>query len=291
MTRLPLLLAAIAVAAPAAAQSQPQSSAPDLDTKPPAKVQSLLENCDAHKFETFVDATVDGKPHRSKVKLCGKEGQSDAEWIGTLKDAIAKLDANTEMEAPVRDQIVTAIRAEIARLQSGGTELARGEPVLVPRGLKTSSAPLSDDYTMLPPLPTKPTAPTSVLGSATAGIAGAKAKGGVALPLIATGPKPKLDFTCIGADFPGGGPCVTLNRDTIVTVRSGEAVAEPVSLRFIRGGSEHGEIDLGALRKGQTVRFTLPQQVCSGVVTSEVEVAVMRSGQFTGREGPYLLHC
>src|SRR5690242_12540583 len=102
---------AAAVAAPAKKAAKPADA-------PNAAVKQLLDNCDAHKFETTVDATIDGEPHRSKVKLCGKDGQSDADWIGTLKDAIAKLDANKDMDASVRTQIETAINAEIARLQS-----------------------------------------------------------------------------------------------------------------------------------------------------------------------------
>src|SRR5438105_9186273 len=82
----------------------------------PAAVPQLMQSCDAHKFETIVHAVVDGATHDSKVKLCGVEGQSDAEWINTLRDAIRKLDANKEMNPPVRDQIVTAIQLEISRL-------------------------------------------------------------------------------------------------------------------------------------------------------------------------------
>src|SRR5438105_8116102 len=87
----------------------------------PAAVPQLMQSCDAHKFETIVHAVVDGQPRDSKVKLCGVEGQSDSAWIKTLRDAIAKLEANKEMDAPVRNQIVTAIQTEISRLMIVGS--------------------------------------------------------------------------------------------------------------------------------------------------------------------------
>src|SRR5881275_1578461 len=96
---------------------------------PDSAAAKIVQNCDAHKFETVVHEMVDGQPHQSKVKLCGKTGQSDDEWIGTLKDAISKLNANKEMAEAVRDQIVSALNSEILRLETGirssGRESAR----------------------------------------------------------------------------------------------------------------------------------------------------------------------
>ena len=64
-----LMIAAAAGAGLAAAAV----AAPAKDASPPAgKARQLVENCDAHKFETVVTDEVDGKPHQSKVKLCGK---------------------------------------------------------------------------------------------------------------------------------------------------------------------------------------------------------------------------
>jgi len=100
---LTLLVAAPLVAAP------PRKATPKRPSAP-APEQKLIQNCDAHKFETVVDTMVDGQPRKSKVKLCGVEGQSDAEWIGTLKDAIRKVEANKEMPGAQREQIVAAMR-------------------------------------------------------------------------------------------------------------------------------------------------------------------------------------
>jgi hypothetical protein len=282
MTRFAILSAVLLLATPAAAQDKaPASEAPN------PKLESLLQNCDAHKFETTVESTVDGKPHRSKVKMCGTEGQSDADWIGTLNDAVAKLEANKEMAADTRDQIVTAIRAEIARLNSVST--AKVNDTLPPGRSSASSEPLSNDYSVLPPLPNTAPPPVRILPPAAEAAAGAA-------PAVAATPKPamanpRLAFSCMNADYPGGGPCVTLTRDTVVTLRAPNAVPAGLSLRFVRQGDARAELALGAMRKGGSVRLSLPQPVCSGVLTSEVEMQVVGGGQVLDRQGPYLLRC
>lgn len=302
MTRFAIFSAALVLAIPAVAQGQPQTP-PKGDSgtaAPNAKLESLLENCDAHKFETMVDSVVEGQPHRSKVKMCGKEGQSDADWIATLKDAIAKLDANKDMPASTREQIVSAINAEIARLSSLGT--TGNDTLPASRSASQSSAPLSNDYTLLPPLKTTAPPPPRVLPPADEAALAASAT-----PAASTAPKaqaaappppskpavanPRLSFSCINPDYPGGGPCVTLGRDTIVTVKAPAAVAGGLSLRFVRQGDARAELPLGPLRKGQTVRVDLPRAVCSGVVTSEVVMQVVGGGQVLDRQGPYLLRC
>src|SRR4030095_9173585 len=85
---------------------------------PPPEAEALIANCNAHKFETTVKKVVDGKPRKSQVKLCGKAGQSDAAWVFTLKDAVAKVAANDKMPGDVRVQISTALDAEIERIEA-----------------------------------------------------------------------------------------------------------------------------------------------------------------------------
>jgi hypothetical protein len=287
MTSLTIALAALLAAAPAGAQDAPAKAAPD------AKLQTLLESCDAHKFETTVETTVDGKPHRSKVKMCGKEGQSDADWITTLKDAIAKLEANEGMDPAVRSQIVDAVNAEISRIETGGTHTAAAPPPLKPRA-QAAPAPLAEDYSVLPPLPT-PKTPSRSAAPATAAtangvVAAAPAAPRILAPVVAA-PKPRLAFTCISPDYPAGGECISFSRDTIVSVKAGEAVADPLSLQFMRNGETRADVPLGSFRKGERVRFELPRQVCSGVSSAEIQMNVIRSGQVVDRMGPYLLRC
>jgi hypothetical protein len=302
MTRFAIFSIALLAAVPAAAQdqSQPPPGAQEAAGAPSAKLENLLENCDAHKFETMVDSLVDGQPHRSKVKMCGKEGQSDADWIGTLKDAVAKLEANKEMPEATRDQIVSAINAEIARL-SGAGALNANDALPPGRSASKSPEPLSNDYTLLPPLKNTAPPPPRLLPPAPSAAATGEGSNEASVPTsVAAGPppapklamaNPRLSFSCISPEFPGGGPCVTLTRDTIVTVKSPAAVPGALSLRFVRQGDARAEIALGSMRKGQSLRLSLPQAVCSGVVTSEVEMQVVGGGQVLDRQGPYLLRC
>jgi len=86
MRRVALFVLASMMFAPVAAT--PRKASPKATPKLAATEDKLIQSCDAHKFETVVDLLVDGQPKKSKVKLCGVEGQSNADWIGTLKDAI-----------------------------------------------------------------------------------------------------------------------------------------------------------------------------------------------------------
>lgn len=302
MIRVAILPIALLLAVPAAAQdrAQPAPGTGSGSTAPSPKLESLLENCDAHKFETMVDSVVDGQPHRSKVKMCGKEGQSDADWIGTLKDAIAKLEANKNMPESTREQIISAINAEIDRLNGAEATIPNSD---LPPGRSTKSPPpLSNDYTLLPPLKTTAPSPPRVLPPADEAALAASPSTAVPAPAAAAPApvpppakpamaNPRLSFSCISPDYPGGGPCVTISRDTIVTVKAPAAVAAGLGLSFVRQGESRAQIPLGAMRKGQTIRLDLPREVCSGVVTSEVTMQVVGGGQVLDRQGPYLLRC
>ena len=286
-------LAAVAAAAPA-----PNKAAPGV-SPPPAEAPKLIQSCDAHKFETTVHEVVDGQPQQSKVKLCGVEGQTDAQWIGTLKDAIAKLNANKEMPTAVRDQIIAAVYAEIARLENapspaqqsaartpaldnlaplpglGQSKAAEAAPLPAPR--KVAPAPVQDDYAALPPLPTAPTAPTRVLGIA-------------AGPSLAPLPRPRISLNCYE---PGGadGPCTDFTRQTLLTVRADEDLPADTSLRFVRDGDPKADIALAQLKKGKAMRLAVPADVCLHAVGGRLELQIVRSGQEVGSEGPYNLTC
>jgi hypothetical protein len=318
MNRLLFVSIALAAAVPALAQEQAPPAASEQPPGDPAapKLKTLLQDCDAHKFETSVQSVVDGKPHMSRVKMCGVEGQSDAEWIGTLKDAVAKLEANTEMAASTRDQIITAVKAEIARLEGETSKPAAAPDLPAARPVESSNA-LTSDYSILPPLPnnTPPRAHVLPPAEEAAEVAAPPAnvvqadeakpvetavsppvQTAVAPPVVHAPPakpvaKPRRKLSCISPEFPAGGECVTLSRDTVLRVRAGEDVAAGLSLRFLRNGAERGAIELGSLRSGQSINYRLPSQVCSGVVSAEVQLDIVRNGQRVDRRGPYLLHC
>jgi hypothetical protein len=294
-----VLIAAAAGAAIAAAAT----AAPAQDKAPPAsEARQLVENCDAHKFETVVADEVDGKPHQSKVKLCGKEGQTDSEWIETLKDAVDKLNANSEMRASMRDQIAAALKAEIARLEMKSVKAFAKDPsgaksealagitalpplpqpkpaqtMMLPPPPATAPAAPRRDYAALPPLPTNPVAPTRVL------------PGGVA-SLAAVLPRPRMSFICF---TPGEaeGPCTGFTRYTLLTVRAGEDLPADTSLRFVRDGDPQADVKLAQLKKGKSVRMTIPVDVCRHTVGGKLELRIVRSGQEVGSDGPYNLSC
>jgi len=290
---IPLLFLALASAAPA-----PPAAAADAPT--PA-MEKLLQDCDAHKFETVVEVTIDGKPHQSKVKLCGTKGQTDAAWVNTLKDAIAKVKANDQMSPEMRGQIVTALDAELARLGhadtlalvTSGSIMAKPAttPTLPPPRLSLpartqiaqSARPLADDYTSLPPLPApKLAASTGVIGSV--------------LPSL---PAPRMTIQCATTDDPDNFiRCGTLRFNSVLMVRADEPLPGGTSLRFMRRGDARGQVQLAQLRSGQSARVLLPHRVCDGVVHSAVEIEILRkpanrnaADQVVDTLGPYDLRC
>lgn len=267
---------------------------------PPAEMQKLLQDCDAHKFETVVNTMVDGKAHQSKVKLCGTKGQSDTAWLNTLRDAVAKVKANDKMPAETREQIVAALDTELARLghadnmaliAKSAPSIARPAPATTIASLAPRATPggggaghsLSEDYGGLPPLP----APKAVMP--------ASAAIGSVLPSL---PPPRMTIRCSTTDDPKDlQSCSTLYNNSLVTVRADESLGD-TSLRFTRRGSERAEIELAQVRVGQSARFALPPRVCQGVARSEVEIEVVRhpkgkndAGQVVDRLGPYDLRC
>ena len=146
------------LAALAAAQASPANLAP---AQPEQKdeLRELLEDCTAHRFDTVISAVVDGQLKRSRMKLCGTKGQSDAEWIVTLKDSAVKIAANTGIAKPMRDEMVKALETEIAaRSAPPGSAIANvgaKEFTLKPRAVAPRASPGSATagYTSLPPLP------------------------------------------------------------------------------------------------------------------------------------------
>jgi hypothetical protein len=289
---IPLLLLAMAASGAPSVVSPSETATPEME--------KLLQDCDAHKFETVVNSVVDGKPHQSKVKLCGTKGQSDAAWVNTLRDAVAKVKANDKMPSEIRDQIASALDAELLRLGSAGTSMAliaNGAPTIVKPAPSTgiaslaprttpgpaSARPLSQDYGNLPPLP----APKPAL-AASAGI-------GSVLPSL---PPPRMRIQCSTTDDPQDlAACSSLYTNSLLTVRADEAFGD-TSLRFTRRGNERAEVQLAQMQAGQSKRIALPPRVCQGVARSEVEIEVVRhpkgpndAGMVVDTLGPYDLRC
>lgn len=309
MARGIVFVAIAAIVVPFGASAAPRKPAPS--AKQPI-VPKLMQSCDAHKFETVVHAVVDGQPRDSKVKLCGVEGQSDAAWIKTLRDAIAKLEANKQMDAPVRDQIVTAIQTEISRLMIVGSTppparktvdvdpaqtLSRDYSALpplpppvetAPAPVPTSEAalppprearamPIQNDYAQLPPLPSAPPPPAAARPAP--------------IPAIA----PRLTFGC---DAPGeltsDAPCADFQRETMLTVHARDDVPSGMFLQFVRNDHSQAEVALGGLRRGKALRTALPREVCSGFTSGKLELRIVSGeagSEILATDGPYNLRC
>lgn len=291
MRRTGFFLLALTLTAPVAAA--PRKVAPKAAPKPTAE-EKLIQNCDAHKFEAVIDVTVDGQPKKSKVKLCGVEGQSDAAWIDTLRDAVRKLEANKDMPASQREQIVTAIKAEIGRLSIVGAPVTA-----VREAIAQPEAPLSRDYAALPPLPPPVETPPPVPApAAPVAIPQSQSPVPIQQPLtvsrapVPTVALPKLNFTCYTpGDLGGEGPCAELDRETLLTVRAKGNVPLGASLHFVRNGDDRGDVDLAPLSGGGSMRVELPRNVCAGFGAGRIELRVVVNGSPASTEGPWPLRC
>jgi hypothetical protein len=272
--RMPLILAGFGLA-PTSALAEQAEPAPEAAAEPSLKLKALADSCAAHKFETIV--TLEGRKRGSRVRICGEPGQSDASWLNTLRSSIKQTQANDTLAQPVKDQIVSALNAEIERLESiaapaaaapaSSTLVMSAEPVAPPE-----PAP---QYSLVPPLPApKPRVATAASASASTA------------PVV----KPRLTLRCAlpRESFAG---CSRLQRETQVLVRADEDLAEGTRLRFLRGGDQRAEIDLGPLRKGDSWREKLPGRVCSGVLRGKVEVQVLSKNQVADTLGPFALYC
>lgn len=294
MTRYAMTCAVLLLAFPAVAQDQPAAAGPTAAEEPLAELigstsdpekfdlaRKKVEDCEGEKFVFAWGAGA----HPTKVTLCSKKDATPDELVQMLEEAAAKLEQTPSIAEDRRIAIVQQIRARVADIKrtaeaaQAPTRPAR-VPLETPRSVAVAEAPVTPPQILPSPVVVPPVAPSVA----------PKPVAVAARPMLA--PKPRLSFECITpGEFLGGGPCVTLTRDTVMIVKSGEPIVDGVALRFIRQGDARAEIALGAMRKGQSRRLGIPRQVCSGVVTSEVDVRIVRAGQVVGSEGPYLLRC
>ena len=271
------LLAAAGAGAAVIKQKAPVTSGPH------AAVEALAQNCDAHSFETTVQLTgPDGQPKQSKVRMCGTEGQSDADWIRTLKDAVKKTALSPQMPASAKEQIIAAVNAEIERLSRPTLALPEGADIAhLPKAAATKpEVPLARDYGALPELPIASSVPSpNLLGA-----------GGLAAPPA------RLTLRCaLAGDEDRPSDCDTIDRDTVLVVRADDTYPRGLALRFLRHGDSRAELALPAMKPGQTANLRLPPAVCAGVVRSRVEIQALGanapSGTPAGSVGEYDLRC
>jgi hypothetical protein len=277
---IPGLLGLAAATASASAQEMGVPSTEvfqDVAPAPAPELKALAETCTAHKFETIV--TIEGRRRGSKVKICGEPGQSDADWLNTLRDSVRKTEADAAMAPSLRTQIVAALKAEIGRLEAGAIKPVNLPPTRL-TGLSDeiiAPAQAAPEYSVVPPLP----APLPRAGTAAAAAASV-----ASAPIV----RPRLTIRCAlpRESFAG---CASLVRETQVLIRADEDIAPKTSVRFLRGGDMRAELELGALKKGETMRERLPTRVCSGVLRGKVQIQVVNAGKVAETMGPYALYC
>jgi hypothetical protein len=288
MRSVPIIIAALAL--PAGAQAQETAHAP---------ADEAIQDCSAHKFETFVERVVDGEPRKSRVRLCGKTGQSDAEWIATLEDAIAKVRENIEMPPDARSQIIAAVSAEIARLRDpAATASVKPAPVLTPRAAPRPRD-LRDDYASLPaippPAPAQPAAPLTATPPPVAGNGATASTAPIRARPVETAPSlvaPSLAFDCyVAGELGGPAPCIEFQRDTLITVRARSDVPAGIELHFERNGSDRAKVAIGPMKSGGTKRLPLPSGVCQGVGDGRLAIAIWNGPRPARTEGPFPLRC
>ena len=239
------------------------------------QAQDILSKCGDRKFETSAEGMIGGKLRRRRMTLCAEPGESDAQWLAKLENAVTWVKAQTDLSDPVKDQLVAELRKEIARPKS-----VRLMPAPPAARLPAADALVAT----VPPMPAPLPAPVLTLASS------------IVSPLMA---RPPLTIRCLGAGERGAGSrCDRLAPGMMFAVQADADLSGPASLRFVRKGQQRAEIDVAALRQGQIVRLKLPPQVCSGVVRSEVAIQIVagktmpgRVAQVTDTLGPFPIHC
>jgi len=279
------LIAGIALSAAAAAGSAAPAKRADAPAaaQPDTEAMGLKQNCETHEFETTIKLTgPDGKVKESKVRMCGTEGQSDADWIRTLKDAVKKTALSAQMSQGAKEQIIAAVNAEIERLSRPQLGLPEGTDIakLTKPSTKAPDVPLSRDFGSLPPLPTASTVPPpNVLGPGGPGA-----------------PAPHLTLLCaLAGDEDRPSRCDSIDKDTVLVLRADETFPRGLEMRFVRHGDSRAELDLPPMKQGDTRNVHLPLAVCSGVVRSTVEIQALGANAPTdamaGTIGEYDLRC
>jgi hypothetical protein len=273
-----MICAALLLSVPAAAQEPAEPTAapavvvPQADTTDFDIAKKKVVDCQGEKF---VFAWGAGS-NPTKVTLCSKKDATPREVVLMLDEAANKLENSLGIAEDRRIMIVKQIRAKISELQKVAEAGAPPPPAAAEKPVasalpSTPSAPA--EFTPLPPLP-RPIKPAAV-----------------AAPSL-LGPKPRLSFECYTpGEIGSGGPCTILGRDTRLTIRARDALAGGASLRFVRNGESRAEVPLQQMRKGQSIRMILPQQLCKGVSEAEAKIEIMNGGRYADSIGPFLLRC
>jgi hypothetical protein len=266
-----LLGLASALAATGAIAAQPAPADAPADTSEAAK---KIAACEGEKFELSA-----GDPRPTKITLCSDKGATSADLVRMLESAAAKIEQLDKLPADRRAALLAQIKGKVIEVRSRNAFVTPAPTTVLPR----ETGPKAE-YAQLPPLP-QPVRTAVVANPSAARM----------VPLS----KPRISLECTTpGEIGDGGPCIAFARDTLLTIQAGETLPAGTSLRFLRRGDIRAEIALAQMRKGQSRRVQLPQELCAGVTGSNIEIQVVRSdgrssslGQVVDRRGPYQLRC
>ena len=236
---------------------------------------TILSQCSDRRFEASAEGMIGGEFKRRRITLCAAPGDSEVQWTAKLENAVVWVRAQKDLSDPVKDQLESELRGEIARVKVRGRSAA----------LPLSALPAADALVAtVPPMPPPLPSPTLSLSSLSAA------------PTLARLP---LTIRCLAAGERGaGGRCDKLDPDTVFTVQADANLAGPAVLRFLRRGETRAEIPVAALRQGQVVRVKLPPLLCARVTASVVTIEVLAQDQKSAlgsrvaeELGPFRLRC
>ena len=118
-------MAALAYGVPSAAHPEHDATKEEVreikivhaDGKKHISKSEFVADCGkGRKFESSSTTGDDKNKNVSKMVICSDPGESDEAWAKTLKDALARVEANNDMPAAGKAQIVADLRGEIAKL-------------------------------------------------------------------------------------------------------------------------------------------------------------------------------
>jgi hypothetical protein len=298
MTRIAALCATtlLAVAVPVAAQDQvlpadpaaagslgdstdPRSAPQDFDL-----ARKKVLECEG---EQFVFAWGAGA-RPTKVTLCSEKNATPEKIVEMLDDAATKLEQTEGLAEDRRVAIVQQIRSKIAELQGNSSAAVTPEPEDPLRAARSGPAAVAVQPSRPAPRPSPSPATVAPLAQ--------KPLSGPALPVLAS--KPRLTIGCsTGLRSGDAGQCVTIERNTLITVQANEALPSgAASLVFLRRGTPRGEVALAQMQKGSSYSLRLPRELCSGIMSSRVEIQLLsrnggESAELIETLGPYPLRC
>ena len=125
------VMAALAFAVPGAAHPEHQSTTKEevreiKIVKADAKGNRIVVDGDhkdfaadcgkGRKFESSSSTGDDKTKNVSKMVICSDPGESDEAWAKTLKDALARVEANSDMPDTGKAQIIADLKSEIAKI-------------------------------------------------------------------------------------------------------------------------------------------------------------------------------